>query len=48
MAYAAERLSGFKRPREIIFDTELPVSASGKLLRNQVRHRFWAEQGKSI
>ena len=48
MAHAAERLAGFKRPRAIVFDTALPVSATGKLLRSQVRQRFWAGQGKSI
>jgi long-chain acyl-CoA synthetase len=48
MAYAATCLASFKRPRTILFDTELPRSATGKLLRQKVRERFWNEQKKSI
>lgn len=48
MAYAATKLAGYKRPRHILFETELPRSASGKLLRQQVRQRFWVNQGKLI
>jgi long-chain acyl-CoA synthetase len=48
MAHVAERLAAFKRPREIVFETELPHSATGKLLRAQVRQRFWAGHDKAI
>ncbi len=48
MAHAAARLAAFKRPREIVFDTTLPLSATGKLLRAQVRQRFWAGRDKAI
>ena len=48
MAHAAQRLAGFKRPREIVFDSELPHTATGKLLRGQVRQRFWAGRDKAI
>jgi len=48
MAYAAKQLASFKRPRKIFFEDELPRSASGKLLRQQVRQRFWLNQSRSI
>ncbi|MBK7687270.1 MAG: AMP-binding protein [Rhodocyclaceae bacterium] len=48
MRYAAARLAGFKRPRRILFERELPRSATGKLLRQKVRERFWVDREKSI
>ena len=48
MAHGAECLAGFKRPREIVFTGELPYTATGKLLRSQVRQRFWAGRDKQI
>jgi long-chain acyl-CoA synthetase len=48
IAFAAEQLAGFKRPREIVFDTALPHTATGKLLRNQVRERFWLGRERAI
>jgi long-chain acyl-CoA synthetase len=48
MTYAAKQLASFKRPRQIYFEDELPRSASGKLLRQQVRQRFWLSQARSI
>jgi long-chain acyl-CoA synthetase len=46
--HAAQRLAGFKRPREVVFECELPQTATGKLLRAQVRQRFWAGREKAI
>ena len=48
LAYAAAKLASFKRPRRILFERELPRSATGKLLRQQVRERFWANRERSI
>ena len=48
IAHAAQRLAAFKRPREIVFERELPHSATGKLLRAQVRARFWAGRERQI
>ncbi|WP_102958633.1 AMP-binding protein [Mangrovicella endophytica] len=36
-AYCRERLTGYKRPREIEFRKELPKSAVGKVLRRELR-----------
>ncbi len=48
LAYAATQLASFKRPKTIVFDTQLPRTATGKLLRNKVRERFWPVDGKAI
>ncbi|GAA4732991.1 long-chain-fatty-acid--CoA ligase FadD [Modestobacter marinus] len=36
-AWAAERLTGYKVPREVVFTAELPTSPIGKVLRKDVR-----------
>lgn len=41
LAYCAKLLAGFKRPRKIFFEDEVPRTATGKLLRQQARQRFW-------
>jgi long-chain acyl-CoA synthetase len=41
VAYCASLLAGFKRPRRILFEHEVPRTATGKLLRQQARQRFW-------
>jgi long-chain acyl-CoA synthetase len=48
IGHARQFLAAFKRPREIVFEAELPRSASGKLLRQQVRQRFWQGRERSI
>nr|WP_295777117.1 AMP-binding protein [Rhodoferax sp.] len=48
IAFAAQHLAAFKRPRQIVFDSELPYTATGKLMRNQVRKRFWANRDREI
>jgi len=48
LAHAAQHLARFKCPRELVFDTALPHTGTGKLQRNQVRQRFWQGREKSI
>lgn len=48
IAHAAEHLARFKCPREIVFDTVLPNTSTGKLQRNLVRQRFWRGRDRSI
>ena len=48
IAHTRLHLAGFKCPREIVFDASLPYTGTGKLLRNQVRERFWRDQEQSI
>jgi len=43
-----QHLPRLKRPKEIVFETALPRTETGKLLRNRVRARFWEGIGRSI
>ena len=40
-AYCHENLAGYKRPRVIEFRDELPKSPVGKILRREVRDKYW-------
>jgi long-chain acyl-CoA synthetase len=48
IAFAAQHLAAFKRPREIVFEDQLPYTPTGKLLRMQVRKHFWAGKKSDI
>ena len=49
LAWARERLAGFKRPRSVDFADELPRNASGKLLKRVLRAPYWADaEGRHI
>lgn len=41
VAFAAERLPGYKRPRSVDFTDDLPRMPSGKIVRRSVRDRYW-------
>ncbi len=41
IAYARERLAGYKLPKSVDFTTELPRNPSGKLLKRQLREPYW-------
>jgi acyl-CoA synthetase (AMP-forming)/AMP-acid ligase II len=46
--FCGERLAGYKKPRSVDFVDELPRDAAGKLLKRQVRDRYWAGSGRRI
>jgi acyl-CoA synthetase (AMP-forming)/AMP-acid ligase II len=48
IAFCAERLAGYKKPRSVDFVEELPRDAAGKLLKRQVRERYWTQAGRRI
>lgn len=48
IAFARERLAGFKLPKSVDFATELPRNPSGKLLKRQLREPYWQGVGRSI
>ena len=48
MSFLSTQLAAFKRPKQILFEAELPRSATGKLLRQKVRERFWQASNRSI
>ncbi len=48
IAFCAERLAGYKKPRSIDFVEELPRDAAGKLLKRKLREPYWASAGRTI
>ena len=48
IAYARERLAGYKIPRSVDFATELPRNPSGKLLKRILREPYWKDQDRRI
>ncbi len=48
IAFCAERLADYKKPRSVDFVDELPRNPAGKLLKNQIREPYWAGTGRRI
>lgn len=48
LEYAQAELPAFKRPRSVDFVDTLPRMSSGKVQRNAVRSRYWAEHDRKI
>ena len=48
IAYCREHLAGFKVPKSIDFETELPRQPTGKLLKRILRDTYWKEQERKI
>jgi len=48
LAFARERIAGFKCPREIRLRSELPRAENGKLYRRRLREAFWQDSDRSI
>jgi acyl-CoA synthetase (AMP-forming)/AMP-acid ligase II len=41
IAWARERVAGFKTPKSVDFIEALPRNASGKILRRELREPYW-------
>jgi long-chain acyl-CoA synthetase len=48
IAFCADRLADYKRPRSIDFVEELPRDAAGKLLKRRIREPYWTQAGRRI
>ncbi len=48
IAFCAERLAGYKKPRSVDFVAALPRDAAGKLLKRTIREPYWAGLGRRI
>jgi acyl-CoA synthetase (AMP-forming)/AMP-acid ligase II len=48
LAWCRERLPGYKRPRSCETALELPKNAYGKVMRREIRDRYWAGQDRKI
>jgi acyl-CoA synthetase (AMP-forming)/AMP-acid ligase II len=48
IAFTAEKLASYKKPRSVDFVEELPRDAAGKLLKRRIREPYWAASGRRI
>jgi long-chain acyl-CoA synthetase len=49
IAYSRKSLASYKIPRAIEFsESDLPKSGSGKILKKNLRERFWVNQQRSV
>jgi acyl-CoA synthetase (AMP-forming)/AMP-acid ligase II len=48
IAFCADRLASYKKPRSIDLVDELPRDAAGKLLKRMIREPYWAAVGRQI
>jgi long-chain acyl-CoA synthetase len=48
IAYARQRLAGFKLPKSVDFADVLPRTPSGKLLKRALREPYWEGVGRRI
>lgn len=48
IAFARQRIGGFKVPRSIDFMTELPRNATGKFLKRTLREPYWQGRERQV
>jgi len=48
IGFCANRLSGYKKPKKVVFMNELPKNPAGKVTKNILREPFWAGRKKKI
>jgi long-chain acyl-CoA synthetase len=41
--HVRDKLAGFKVPKVVVFDDDLPREDSGKLFKRRIRDRYWKE-----
>jgi long-chain acyl-CoA synthetase len=46
--FVRERLAGYKVPKVVVFDDNLPREESGKLFKRRLRDTYWASSGRGI
>jgi len=48
MAYCNERLAGYKKPRSVDFTDALPKNGNGKVVRREVRDKYWNDSERKV
>lgn len=48
LEFAREQIAGYKIPKSIEFVKELPRNASGKILKREIRKKYWEGQERNI
>jgi len=46
--HVRDRLAGYKVPRVVVFDDNLPREPSGKLFKRRIREQYWQDAGRAI
>jgi long-chain acyl-CoA synthetase len=46
--HVRSRLAGYKVPRVVVFDSNLPREESGKIFKRRIRDRYWQDTGRRI
>jgi len=46
--HCKQHLARYKSPKKIDFVDELPLSPVGKVLRREIKKKFWSEKGRGI
>jgi fatty-acyl-CoA synthase len=46
--FCATQMSGYKKPKKVVFVDELPKNAAGKVTKNALREPFWAGRKKRV
>jgi acyl-CoA synthetase (AMP-forming)/AMP-acid ligase II len=46
--FCQERLAGYNRPRSVDFVSELPRNASDKLLKRELREKYWQGRDRRV
>jgi len=41
-------IASYKCPKSVEFRTELPLSAAGKILKRELRTRYWQDQPRQV
>lgn len=48
IAHCRQHIAGYKVPKQVVFESTLPVSPAGKVLKRVLRERFWQGQGRGV
>lgn len=48
IAYTREQIARYKAPRSVDFVDELPRNPSGKVLRRELREKYWSDQDRRV
>lgn len=46
--HVRRRLAGYKVPKVVVFDPDLPREESGKIFKRRIRDRYWEDAGRAI
>jgi acyl-CoA synthetase (AMP-forming)/AMP-acid ligase II len=46
--YCAARLSGYKKPKKVVFMNGLPKNAAGKVMKHVLREPFWKNRARKV